>query len=138
MPLALRQSTPSACEPDASVPSCLLEQFPAHHVERAYQKAHYLKLWLSRCRAESCTPRLAPRRTARQLAAEVVAEAKRVEGADFRISVRSLQLWKEASPSPSGVGRADQGGRVRGQGEGRAPFDPTPCGSPDMPLEVLP
>ena len=69
----------------------LQSRFPRHDVERAYRKAYWMKEWRSRLAA----PRLAGR-TAADAAAEIVTQAKAVEGEDFCISFRSLQAWWSA------------------------------------------
>ncbi len=67
----------------------LLDRHPAHHVELAYRKAHWLHVWRDRCRR----PRPAGL-TDRDLAIAVATEARQTEGERFRISARSLQQWR--------------------------------------------
>ncbi len=77
----------------------LLARFPAHHVAAAYRKAHWLSEWRKRC----ATPRIAEQ-TDLSIAAQVVAEAKEVEGDGYRISVRTLQGWHAAYNAPGDDG----------------------------------
>ena len=81
----------------------LAARHPAHLVERALRAARWMQEWRRRVDA----PRVAGV-TDRQLADAVVTEARKAEGAEFRISVRSLQLWWERY---SAVG---EGGRIAG------------------------
>jgi transposase InsO family protein len=90
---------------------------PPHVVDRAYRKAHWLRAWRAAiadspltlffkgqpARTSDPSRGLQAARTsdvlgltARAIAAQIVAEAKRLEGDDFRISVRALQLWWRA------------------------------------------
>lgn len=71
---------------DARVRESLLAKFPAAQVERAYKKNHWLQKWRSRCYQPGGL-------TDRQIAAEIVDDAKRAEGDEFKIAVRSLQVW---------------------------------------------
>lgn len=94
-------SCPTRCTRDELARASLLERFPAHHVELAYRKYHWLMAWRRLCNERDG-------RTTRDLAAHIVAEAKRVEGDDFSISVRSLQLWWRA------YNELGDDGRIRG------------------------
>lgn len=69
----------------------LLERFPQHQVDRAYRKAYWLNLWHTRC----TKPRSADQ-TDGSIAKQIIMDAKQNEGPDFKISVRSLQLWRSA------------------------------------------
>jgi len=69
----------------------LIERYPADHVDLAYRKAHWLRQW--RMRVERPRP---AGLTDLQLAGRVVADARRSEPDDFKISVRSLQAWHTA------------------------------------------
>ncbi|MEK6798003.1 MAG: DDE-type integrase/transposase/recombinase [Planctomycetota bacterium] len=80
--------------PSADLAASLLSRHPRRHVERAHRKAQWLAEWRSRCNY----PREAGL-TDRAVAEQIIAEARRVEGADFAISVRSLQLWSAAFDS---------------------------------------
>jgi hypothetical protein len=76
---------------DDRVRSSLLERYPEHHVLRAYRKAFWLRAWQQQ--------RAFPRPSgisSRTVAARIVEEAKRVDGPEFRISLRSLQAWETA------------------------------------------
>lgn len=74
----------------------LLTKYDARHVERAYRKFHWLQQWRSAC----AKPRAAGR-TERSIAEDIVAEARRVEGEGFKVSVRSLEIWRAAYDAPS-------------------------------------
>ena len=65
----------------------LLESHPRDRVERAYRKARWLGEWRSRLAMRPAGL------TDRAIAERVVADAKEVEGADFRIAERTLQKW---------------------------------------------
>ena len=87
---------------DNRIQSSLLADHPAHHVERAYRKAYWVTRWRKACSTPSFQSRDREgadnrRPTDRDLAAAVVAEARNIEGTDFRISVRSLHAWHRAS-----------------------------------------
>ncbi|HUX00687.1 MAG TPA: DDE-type integrase/transposase/recombinase, partial [Phycisphaerae bacterium] len=73
----------------------LLARFPAHHVEAAYRKYCWLRRWRGLV-ADSEPTSCGSGPTSRGLAAQVVIEAKRLEGDDCSISVRALQLWHKA------------------------------------------
>ncbi len=90
---------PDASTREQAAGATLLQRFPMHHVQRAHKKAYYLHKWREQCSRGSETLRYGSRRTDRRIAAEIVAEAKREEGDGFKISVRTLQLWKEAYDS---------------------------------------
>lgn len=66
----------------------LLARYPAHYVERAYRKARWVNAWRQRL----MTPRLSGQ-TDLDIAGVVVGQAREFEGPDFKISVRSLQVW---------------------------------------------
>jgi len=100
----------------------LLARFPAHHVEAAYRKYRWLRRWRGLVVGNEPTsggsgptsggsgptsggsgptsggsePTSRGGGSARDLAAQVVTEAKRLEGDDCSISVRALQLWHKA------------------------------------------
>ena len=67
--------------------SSLLEHHRAPYVDLAYRKLHWLRKW----RSAGSVGR------ARQSAAAIVEEAKRVDGPKFKVSFRSLQAWQCAS-----------------------------------------
>ena len=95
--LSLRQTQVLQARPALSA------RYPQHVVARALRRNHWLKRWRTLC-AE-------PRdegETERTLAARIVAEARRVEGERFKISVRSLQRWRWVYQS------VDSDGQVRG------------------------
>jgi len=66
-----------------------LSSYPEDYVTRAHRRAHWVDEWRKMVDA----PRLAGI-TDRDLADQVVAEARRVEGVDFPVCVRSLQRWR--------------------------------------------
>ena len=71
------------------MPPALLTQHPQHKVDQAYRKLR----WLSEWRKLYDGGRGA---TEMELAERIIADAKRVEGDDFPISFRALQLWQRA------------------------------------------
>lgn len=83
---------PDGASRDQRVRDDFMSLYPKHDCERAYRKAYWLQEWRRRC---DVAARIAGQTDA-DIAAEVVRDAKAEEGDDFRISVRSLQLWRSA------------------------------------------
>jgi len=81
--------TPSSLR--GSVASSLRDRYPEHLIDRALLKKKWLDKWADGCE----TPRVAGV-TDVVIADRVATEARQVEGQGFRISARSLQLWKAA------------------------------------------
>ncbi|MCH8913692.1 MAG: hypothetical protein IIA33_09015, partial [Planctomycetes bacterium] len=69
----------------------LVTRYPVHVVDLAYRRVHWLHRWRRACNG----PRAAGETTAAR-AAGVVAEARRLEAADFKISVRVMMRWHRA------------------------------------------
>lgn len=91
---------PDAAQREDRDREALLAQYPPAHVTLAYRRAHWLRAWRSACRY-----RRGSSATKRDLAAKTVADAKRAEGDDFAISVRTLEAWSKAydAASPRGA-----------------------------------
>ena len=87
----LRSGAPSSPPNDDD----LLARYPLHLLDRARRKARWMHEWRKRLAEPQMELAPAPRTDA-EIAAAVVAEAKAAEGADFRVSVRSLQSWWSA------------------------------------------
>ena len=83
---------------DERVREALLAKHPQHVVTRALRRNHWLQRWRTLCerRTDSATDR--------QLAGQVVNEARSVEGLNFRISVRSLYQWRHRYTRLDGTG----------------------------------
>ncbi|MGB2985133.1 MAG: DNA-binding domain-containing protein [Phycisphaerae bacterium] len=71
--------------------AALIFKYPAHKVELAYRKAHWLSQW-----RKLCDGRRAARVTEATLTERIVAQARHVEGRGFAISLRALQTWKRS------------------------------------------
>jgi len=82
---------PRADERENRVRPALLTKYPENKVERVYRKAYWLRAWRRACEG----PRAAGLNE-EAIAARIVADAKGVEGDDFPISFRTLQLWRGA------------------------------------------
>ncbi len=82
-------------ERDSRARAALLVQYPTHAVDLAYRKAYWLNAW-------------AQAGGRRRDAQRIVVEAKRIEGEEFAIGVRSLELWRKAYRT------VDQTGQVQG------------------------
>ena len=101
--------------------TALVDRFPQHKVEQAYLRAHWLRKWRS-----LCDQRRIGNGTEVQLAERIVREAKKTEGPNFPISMRSLQLWHGAyyRTSPDGQIRGVEGlidrRGVEDQGDGKS------------------
>lgn len=75
----------------------LIVKYPAHLVERALRRNHWLQHWRKECRSGSGSDRVAAERT--------VIEARRVEADGFRVSVRSLYAWQRRYARLGATGR---------------------------------
>jgi len=83
---------------DARDRAALVTRHPEHIVERASRKLYWVRRWRKACLVATRG------RTEKQVAADVVVEAKRAEGHDCRISVRSLYAWRSAYDGGDGGG----------------------------------
>ncbi len=97
-PVRLTRLPSTATRADRDRPG-LLARFPSHTVNAAYRRAHWLNVWRTRC------DRRGDGDTELSLAADVVAECKRIEGGDFRITARTLQRWHREYTAIRGDGR---------------------------------
>ncbi len=71
--------------------TALLTKYPEHKIHAAYRRAHWLREW-----RKACDTRRDPAVSEAQLAERIIAEARAVEGDEFPISFRTLQLWRKA------------------------------------------
>jgi transposase InsO family protein len=67
----------------------LCNKYPRHKVEEAWHRAHWLAEW-----RKVCQPPRPAGLTELDLAQRIITEAKRVNGDDYRISIRTLQKWQ--------------------------------------------
>lgn len=80
---------PDRATREAEQRESLAVKHPAHLVDRAFRKNHWLQTWRKLCDASDGA-------SDTELARRVADDAKRIEGADFRISERSLFNWQRA------------------------------------------
>ncbi len=95
----------------------LCAKYPQHHVSAAYRKAYWLQRWRTLCDSNRDASV-----TERQLAEQVVRDARIVDGETFRISYSTLRTWQRAYGT-LGANGAIQGveGLIHGcAGPGRA------------------
>lgn len=79
---------------EAAARASLSIRYPAHLVDRALRKAHWLSVW-----RKACERNRDRNTTDLDLAERIVTESKTVEGKEFRISVRSLLRWHRSHQS---------------------------------------